>query len=420
MLTVAILAGGLATRLRPSTETIPKALIEINGEPFLAHQLRLLQRSGISRAVLCVGYRGEQIQEYASDGSRFGLRINYVFDGPQLLGTAGAIRGALPLLGDAFFILYGDSYLPCDYRAIEDTFVSSEKLGLMTVFRNEGKFDQSNVEFSGDRILVYDKVMRTPAMRHIDYGLGVMRKAVFERLPPGRPCELAGVYQDLLRQGELAAYEVPDRFYEIGSFDGIRELEELLKAPKQRAVFLDRDGVLNEAIVREGRPYPPASLEDLKIFPEAADSLAYLKQAGFLLIVVTNQPDVARGTQKRRIVETMNAVIRAALPIDEFLTCWHDDSTDCDCRKPRPGLIRDAAAKHRIDLAQSFMIGDRWRDIDAGAAAGCRTVLIDRHYCEREPQHPPDLRTTSLTSAVQWILAHAEQAASLNEGGAAE
>ena len=228
MLRIAILAGGLATRLRPATETVPKALIDINGEPFLGRQLQLLARSGFERAVLCVGHLGERIREYAGDGRRFGVRLAYSFDGPQLLGTAGAIRRALPLLGEAFFVLYGDSYLPCDYKAAEQAFLACGKLGLMTVFRNEGRWDASNVEFSEGRILAYDKANRTPHMRHIDYGLGLFRRAAFDALPEGRPHDLAVVYQDLLGRGELAAHEVHERFYEIGSLEGIRELSEFL------------------------------------------------------------------------------------------------------------------------------------------------------------------------------------------------
>ena len=228
MLPIAILAGGLATRLRPITETVPKALIEIRGEPFLAHQLRLLGRSGIERAVLCVGYLGERIRDYAGDGGAFGLRLEYSFDGPRLLGTAGALQRALPRLGEAFFTVYGDSYLTCDYRAVERAFEESGKLGMMTVFRNEGQWDTSNVEFSEGRLVAYDKRRRTPRMRHIDYGLGVFRRAAFEGVPDGRPYDLAAVYQDLLARGELAACEVAERFYEIGSHEGIRELEEFL------------------------------------------------------------------------------------------------------------------------------------------------------------------------------------------------
>lgn len=228
MLPVAILAGGLATRLRPITETIPKALVDLNGEPFLAHQLRLLSRSGITSVVLCVGYRGEDIESYAGGGERFGVRIDYSFDGSQLLGTAGAIAKALPMLGEAFFVLYGDSYLPCDYHAVEEAFLSSGKLGLMTVFPNEGRWDSSNVEFIKGRIVTYDKAHRTPGMRHIDYGLGAFRSTAFEHVPPGQPYDLAVLYQSLLLRDELAAFETHQRFYEIGSLEGIRELAEHL------------------------------------------------------------------------------------------------------------------------------------------------------------------------------------------------
>ena len=233
MLPIAILAGGLATRLRPITQTIPKALIEIAGEPFLGHQLRLLSRGGIQRAVLCVGYLGEQIRAYAGDGSAFGLHVEYAFDGPQLLGTGGAIKQALPLLGDAFLVLYGDSYLPCDYGAVAQAFGDSGKLGLMTVYRNQGQWDSSNVEFSDGRILAYDKVNRTPRMHYIDYGLGALRSEAFAPLhgtgvPENQPIDLAAVYQSLLQRGELAAWESRERFYEIGSPEGICELTELL------------------------------------------------------------------------------------------------------------------------------------------------------------------------------------------------
>ena len=229
MLPVAILAGGLATRLRPITETIPKALVDINGQPFLAHQLRLLAGQGIDRVVLCLGYRGEMVREFAGDGRRFGLQIAYSFDWPVLRGTAGAIHQALPLLGESFFVLYGDSYLTCDFRQVAAGFQSSGKTGLMTVFRNDGQWDTSNVEFANGRILAYDKKNRTPRMRHIDYGLGVLDRRAFAAMAPGAVADLAELYQGLLERDQLAAFEVAERFYEIGSVEGIKELSEVLK-----------------------------------------------------------------------------------------------------------------------------------------------------------------------------------------------
>jgi D-glycero-D-manno-heptose 1,7-bisphosphate phosphatase len=171
-----------------------------------------------------------------------------------------------------------------------------------------------------------------------------------------------------------------------------------------KAVFLDRDGVLNRAILRHGKPYPPATLEELEILPGVPQALAELKECGFLLLVVTNQPDVARGTQKRSTVETIHAALAKKLPIDSFFVCYHDDPENCECRKPKPGLLLEAAARYGLDLSLSFLIGDRWRDIDAGHAAGCRTVLIDGGYAEREPASPPAARAGSCLEAARWIL----------------
>lgn len=231
-LTVAILAGGLATRLRPITETVPKSLLEVNGEPFAMHQLRLLQSKGVRRVVLCVGHLGELVERAIGDGSALGLQVDYSFDGPALLGTAGAIRNALPKLGDSFFVMYGDSYLPCDHAAIARNFESAGVLGMMTVFRNEGKWDTSNVEFAEGKILAYSKTNRTPRMSYIDYGLGVFRAPAFQGLPAGEHRDLTELYSDLLQRKQLAAFEVRERFYEIGSPAGLRETAEFLASQR--------------------------------------------------------------------------------------------------------------------------------------------------------------------------------------------
>lgn len=227
---VVILAGGLATRLRPITETVPKSLLLVKGEPFIYHQLRQLKRQGLQNIVLCVGYLGEMIEAAVGDGSAFGLSVQYSHDGDQLLGTAGAIKRALPKLGDAFFILYGDSFLDCDYAAVHAAFQLSGKQGLMTVFHNQGQWDSSNVEFSQGQLLSYSKRHRHERMHHIDYGLGMLRTSALETLAAGAVADLADVYERLLSSDELIGYEVKNRFYEIGSFAGIQELEYHLAA----------------------------------------------------------------------------------------------------------------------------------------------------------------------------------------------
>jgi D-glycero-D-manno-heptose 1,7-bisphosphate phosphatase len=170
-----------------------------------------------------------------------------------------------------------------------------------------------------------------------------------------------------------------------------------------RAVFLDRDGVLNRPLLRDNKPYPPSNKGELEILPGVAEALRQLKAAGFLLIVVSNQPDVARGTSPRSVVESINETLATALPIDEFRMCYHDGPANCDCRKPRPGMLLQAADKWNIDLARSYMIGDRWRDTEAGQAAGCSTFFIDYGYDEKQPERV-DYRVDSLLEAAKVIL----------------
>jgi D-sedoheptulose 7-phosphate isomerase len=170
------------------------------------------------------------------------------------------------------------------------------------------------------------------------------------------------------------------------------------------AVFLDRDGVINRAVVRDGKPFPPSSLEELELQPGVASALLDLKAHGFDLFVITNQPDVARGTQTREVVEAINHALASSLPIDGIFVCYHDDADHCTCRKPRPGLLFEAQRKHNIDLSRSYMVGDRWRDIDAGHGAGCKTVFIDYGYQERAPAQPPDATVRSLREAADWIV----------------
>lgn len=228
---VAILAGGLATRMRPTTDTIPKALLPVAGEPFIAHQLRLLRRAGLGRVVLCVGHLGDRIQQYVGGGDAFDLRVTYSRETGKLLGTGGALRLALPMLGTAFFVLYGDSYLDIDYEAVQRAFEASDAPALMTVYRNEGRWDASNVLFDGTRVVRYDKRRPSPDMRYIDYGLGVLSAPAL-REPAEDAFDLADVYRRLAADGRLIGYEAPRRFYEIGTPAGLAETEAFISGAR--------------------------------------------------------------------------------------------------------------------------------------------------------------------------------------------
>lgn len=225
MLPVAILAGGLATRLHPVTLSIPKALVDVAGRPFIHRQLDFLASQGVRKVVLCLGFLGEQVAASVGDGSDFGVDVRYSYDGAILRGTAGAVQQALPLLGDAFFVLYGDSFLPCSFAAVQRAFTESAKTALMTVLRNENRWDKSNVLFENGRLLEYNKTAPRPEMSYIDYGLGVLSARVFDGHPAEGASDLAMIYHDLSIAGDLAGFEVQERFYEIGSPKGLADAE---------------------------------------------------------------------------------------------------------------------------------------------------------------------------------------------------
>jgi len=228
MLPVAILAGGLATRLRPITASIPKALVDVCDRPFIAWQLDYLRNQGIGRVVLCVGYLGEQIRDYVGDGSAFGLTVDYSFDGERLLGTGGALRKALDQLGEQFFVFYGDSYLPVDFTAVEKSYFALDKPALMTVLKNGNRWDASNVLMRDGVLVEYNKRAPRPDMSYIDYGLGVLAANVLRAYPADEPLDLADVYGELSMRRALAGHEVFERFYEIGSHRGLQETTEYL------------------------------------------------------------------------------------------------------------------------------------------------------------------------------------------------
>ena len=233
MLQCVVLAGGIGTRMRPATEGTPKALIPVLGRPFADWQLQLLAGRGVERVLYSVGYRGEMIRDHIADGSRFGLEVSYVDEGSELRGTGGALRLALDegALEDAFFVLYGDSYLPVDMAAIERAWEATSLPALMTVFRNDGQWDKSNAIYRDGKVVLYDKdrpAEHVEEMHWIDYGLSVLNCAVVERVPGEGVSDLSELTRDLSREGQLAGYEVEQRFYEAGSPEGLADLERYL------------------------------------------------------------------------------------------------------------------------------------------------------------------------------------------------
>ncbi len=232
-LPVAILAGGLATRLYPITESKPKSLVEVAGEPFICRQLSYLHAQGIERVVLCVGKYGEMVEDLIGNGKKFNLEVIYSYDGSTPLGTGGALKQAVSKLGDHFFVLYGDSYLPIDFSKVKQAFVEQDKLALMTIFKNTNRWDKSNVDYQNKALLEYDKFHPKPTMQYIDYGLGIMSSKVFDNYPAKTSFDLATIYQRLAKEGKLAGYEVIERFYEVGSHQGLAETNQYFLKSEQ-------------------------------------------------------------------------------------------------------------------------------------------------------------------------------------------
>jgi len=222
---VVIIAGGTATRLRPITETVPKSMLEVAGKPFIDHQLHLLRKHGIQKVVICSGYLSDKIENFVGDGRRYDLSVTFSVDGEKLLGTGGAVKKALPLLGEEFFVVYGDSYPTVDFKDVYGHFCQQQGRALMTVFKNCDAFDRSNIVFKEGKIVTYDKKNKATGMDYIDYGLGMLKKLAFDPMGAREVFDLVEIYQDIIAKKQMVAYEVLERFYEIGSLSGLADTE---------------------------------------------------------------------------------------------------------------------------------------------------------------------------------------------------
>ncbi len=403
---VVVLMGGLGTRLKDFTKDCPKSLVEVNGRPFFDYQLDLLTAWGFKNYVFLIGYRSEMIEEHYGDGSSRGITIKYSYDGEKLLGTGGAVRRALPLLSDDFLLLYGDSFMDIDYAETLYRYERCKAEGakaLMSVLCNNNRFDKSNVVMDGGRIKLYDKHNPVPEMDHIDYGVCMYERSLFEDRAEDEAFDIAEILHDLSVKGQLGAQVVTKRFYEIGSPESLAECSQYMKhryEEEHPAVFVDRDGVINEIAWNEDAEQldSPMKLSEFRFLPQVADALAKIKEKGYYMFVVTNQPGAAKGKTSLATLYDINTYMidslsKQGVDIDDVFMCPHYPKElpltkekflirKCNCRKPEPGLIYRAMRKYRIDISRSFMIGDSCTDVSAGAAVGLSTVFIGDIKCD--------------------------------------
>jgi len=400
---VVVLLGGLGTRLQNETMGQPKCMVDVCGKPFFYHQLELMKWYGFHDFLFCTGFGESSIKKFFGNGDPFGIKIQYSSDGPELLGTGGAIRKTLPLLKEDFLVIYGDSYMDINYpEVIHHYFISKikGKKAILTILKNNNKFDKSNIMYKDD-ILLYDK-KNSSGMEYIDYGISILNRSIIEKIPENSKSDLADIYHEI--SPDIEGHEVKNRFYEIGTPQSLTEFRKFMGERlnvKKPAIFLDRDGTLNEIVINEntGQTDSPKHIEELKILPGVEDALKILQSKGYYLIITTNQPSAAKGKAPLEDLYNINNHLQEKLAkknifIDDILMCPHypndhmqfpTDSElvmNCECRKPKSGLIKKGIDKFNVNTTLSFMVGDSYVDIIAGKTAGLKTVFLGKFKCD--------------------------------------
>ncbi|MCM8795316.1 MAG: HAD-IIIA family hydrolase [Candidatus Omnitrophica bacterium] len=404
---VVVLMGGRGTRLGDSHLDTPKSMVDIYGRPFFWYQLQLMKYYGLRNFIFCVGYKAELIKSFFKDGCRFGVNIRYSFDGKELLGTGGALKKAEPFLEKDFMVIYADSYMDVDYREIVSVYYEVKKeqgkKALLTIFKNKNRYDKSNVIFKNNRLLKYDKINTSEEMEYIDYGISILDKGVLAGIPRNKYFDLSNLYSILVKDGLMAGYEVRNRFYEIGRPSSLKEFKKFIYQRafvKKPAVILDRDGTLNALCLNEetGQLDSPLKPNDLKLLPKTIDALRIIKSLGYTIIVITNQPQAAKGKITLAKLYRINNELKDILAknrifMDDYLICPHHPLgsiytkdqfliKDCKCRKPKPGLFKIAREKFNLDIPNSYVVGDSYVDILAGKAVKMKTVFLGEYKCD--------------------------------------
>ena len=373
-----ILAGGKGKRLLPLTKKIPKPLTPVNGRPFLEYLIVLLKENGIEEVVLLLGYLAQKIIDHFGDGSNFGLKIKYSINKVSDTTITGTrIRDAGDLLDDHFLLIYSDNYLPFDLKKLIDFYTKKKVLAQLTAYSNKDGFTKNNVLIDQEGyVRKYDKDRKNKNLNAVEIGFFIIDKKIFSMLPKYDFHFEHTILPQLVEKGQLRGFITDHRYYSISTMDRVKLTEKFLKPKK--VIFLDRDGVINKN--------PPRwqyikNWREFKFLPTAIKALKMLSQKNYQIYLVSNQAGIARGrlTEKdlNRLHRKMKEVLRNhKIRISGIYYCPHGWDEACDCRKPKPGLLYQAAREHHIDLTKALLIGDSESDIEAGKAAGCRTILM--------------------------------------------
>lgn len=398
-----ILCGGQGTRMRPFTYIVPKPMFPIVGKPFLEYLLLLLKQNGITDILFLVGYLHEKIKDYFGDGLKWELKIKYSYLPPEA-DTGARLKNAYNLLGRHFLLLYGDNFWPLKLPELIRFYEDKNLPALVTVYGNFDHYSQNNILVEDGLIKVYDRKRQTSGLNGVDIGFFILNKEILGLLPEGNSSFEGVVLPELVKQRQLVGFYTHHRYYGLSNPARVKNIENYFNTKK--VVFLDRDGVINQ------KPAPAEYVkkwEEFTFLPQVKKALKKLCDAGFWLFIVTNQPGVARGMMSRKDLENIHRrmvkdMVADGIEIKGIYSCPHGWNEGCFCRKPKPGLLYQAAAENAVELYDSFFIGDDERDITAGKSAGCRTVFIGNRRDLQKKDLKPDIMAKSLSEAVEKIL----------------
>lgn len=374
-----ILAGGRGTRLKPLTDTMPKPMIKFHGKPFLEYLINNLRGQGITRILLLLGYLPEVINNYFGNGDRLGVHIDYsVTD--EKNDTGKRIKLAEPQIDEYFILMYCDNYWPLRLKDMLEQYKRMNVEGQITVYSNKDVYTKDNVRVEDGNVVQYDKSRTMPGLGGVDIGYALFNKTVLRYLPDDNILFETTIYPKLIKSRQLAAYTTDHRYYSVSSFERLGLTEAFLQG--EPAIILDRDGVLNK---KAPKACYVRNWDEFEWLPGAKEALALLKQSNYRIIIITNQAGINRGMMTKADLTDIHEKMKkeateAGGDIDAIYHCPHGWDENCDCRKPRPGMLFHAQKDFHLDLTRTYFVGDDERDEMAGRTAGCPTILVNDNY----------------------------------------
>lgn len=375
-----ILAGGKGERLRPFTDTMPKPMVPINDKPFMGYLIEMLKENGIQEVIILAGYLSEKIKEYLGDGLQFGIRIKYsilpLFDEGGIENESGTrLKNAENLLDNEFLLMYCDNYWPLRLKELYEFHVERGTLATVTVYKNLQGITKNNMIVEDGLVTLYDSKRTKPNLMGVEIGFFILNKEVLNYAPNGKFKFETEIVPKLIEDKQLTGYLTDQRYYSVGSIERLPLTAEFLS--RKKVILLDRDGVINKK--------PPKAdyvktWREFEFLPGSIEGIKLLNDNGYTVHIISNQPGIARGVMTKTDLDDINKNFQKQLQengakVHGIYQCLHGWDEGCACRKPKPGLLYQAAFEHNFDLTKSFFIGDDERDIQAGKAAGCKTIL---------------------------------------------